>query len=136
MHDSRAYGGFTCNSDHKPVIAKLIIEWKTNIKQKTGQRRINSQEINKTEESLKQYQEVVRKKLQEKITSDCLQERWNAIKECTTSTSAAIEIAGYKDEKRKSDSNKIKDLSNRQKHLHHKIKSTNCLLQKKEIKKE
>ena len=28
VHDSRSYGGFTCNSDHKPVIAKLKLNWK------------------------------------------------------------------------------------------------------------
>lgn len=134
VFDSRSYGGFTCNSDHKPVIAKLLIEWRTKREKKRNNRKINSQGINLSQKSIEQYQKAVKENLQKISKTIDLQKRWNAIKECTTS--AAIKVAGYKGEKRGSASKKIQELSNHQKLLHHKLASVTCQTRKKEIKKK
>ena len=85
VFNSRSYGGFTCNSDHKPVIAKIQLKWKTstNKKHKT---KINCREINKTKESLKQYQDLVRQKMKQKKANN-IQEKWDNIKKKYTGCS-------------------------------------------------
>ena len=130
--DSRSYGGFACNSDHKPVIAKVQLKWKTNI-QKKPTTRINSQEINKTKESLKQYQEQVRQNMKQNKPSN-IQEKWDSIKQSTMD--AAIKVTGYKQKQKYTPNKRIQELSAKQKQLLDKINSTACKHQQKSIKTE
>ena len=132
VNDSRSYGGFTCNSDHKPVIAKVVLQWKNTVTEKLRERKINSQEINKSEESLEQYQQIVKEKLLG--VKGTIQNKWNLIKEATTS--AAIKVAGYKSGRTRSTNKSIKELSEKQKQIHQKIISEKSINRAKEMKKQ
>ena len=98
VHDSRSYGGFTCNSDHKPVIAKINLKWKTVTKPKPS-KKINSAEINKSKETILEYQNLVRTKLANSKAQN-IQEKWDNIVRCTRQ--AAVAVVGFKETKKKS----------------------------------
>ena len=133
--DSRSYGGFSCNSDHKPVIAKIKIGWKQNRKLSSKCKKINYEVLNQNLNKRQQYQNCLREKLTKLEISTNNQEEWDNIVKCTQES--AIEIAGYKNKRINFvEDQKIKDLSNEQKELLEKINATNSLSTKEIMKKQ
>ena len=134
--DSRSYGGFTCNSDHKPVISKIKIAWKyTKPKTNKTEKQINSQAINKTKETRIQYQTLITEKLKTTNPST-VQQKWNNVVNITKE--AAIEVAGYKQRKKtsKRQNQEITRLSKQQKSIHQQIKTTQSKTTIKQLKKD
>ena len=132
--DSRSYGGFTSNSDHKPVISKICIAWKYT-KKTQNTKKINSQGIIQNDETIKKYQELVKKKLGNKSPHASTQDMWNDIVEATKS--AAIEVAGYQQGKKtKKNSSEVEKLSEEQKEIWKRINSTSSWVTKAELTKQ
>ena len=134
VHDSRSFGGFTCNSDHKPVISKINLRWKKTIRTKPRPR-INYQGINQSNTSRKDYQNLVKDNLAKMDKTNNVQTKWDNIKKCTIN--AAIKVAGYNTRNNHHRNNKqIEELSKKQKQLHNEITSTRCKNKQKTLKAE
>ena len=130
--DSRSYGGFSCNSDHKPVIAKVKIAWK-HYKKTDRKQTINSRALKQDERTKQQYQNLVKTKLEKCRPPTNIQEKWNNIVECTKQ--AAIETIGYKG-KKKSSNQQIRKLSSEQRSILQEINSTKCMTKKRNLKQK
>lgn len=131
VQDSRSYGGFTCSSDHKPVIAKINLKWKKAIHPKQRKMTINSSGIHESNETIARYQNLIRANIQN-MKPKSVQEKWDNLVKCTTN--AAIEVAGYKQRSKKSSNITIQNLSLQQKHLLKEQNSTKCPSKKRELK--
>ena len=132
VFDSRSYGGFSCNSDHKPVIANINIAWKY-LKKYSANKQINIQAINQNNENKLKYQNLVRTNLMNCKKPTNIQERWNNIVESTRR--AAATAVGYKTKKYTTCKN-VENLSLKQKTLLTEINSTNCRIKKANLKRE
>ena len=86
--------------------------------------KINSKDINKTKESKRQYQNLIKEDLKE-MKANNAQERWEFIKQSTIN--AAIKVTGLKTKQKYEQNKIINDLSEKQKKLLHEINSTRCI---------
>ena len=136
VFNSRSYGGFSCNSDHKPVIAQIKVAWKYKKRQQssTTKKTLNVQALNQNSQTKLQYQTLVAENLAKCKKPKNIQERWNNIIESTKS--AAIETVGYKSRKHITNNKKVQNLSDNQKKLLKEINSTNCRIKKADLKRK
>ena len=140
VHDSRSYGGTDTYSDHKMVIAKLVINWYVQRKKGTGKiLKYNVNKFNDTEIKNK-YKEAVKENIaiqDKKNENYSEQEQWNVIVEaCHKASEEVIGIDRKNKSKRIVDNEEITKLSEKQKLLRMKIDNEKNSKKRQNMQKE
>ena len=137
--NARSYGGTSVTSDHKLVIAKMVIEWSQIYKTRSqpSHQKINVQKLTSETNTRCNYQQNLHRLLYSNEHDQTPQENWDKVKKSIKE--AAINSAGAeqkaKQPNRTPDAN-IMELSSRQMQLKQKLESTNDIEKRETIKNE
>ena len=130
VYDSRSYNTFITKSDHKPVIAKINIQWKTNKKTK-NKKSLNLQKLQDQQIS-NQFASQVTNILSQQQAPTTNQKSWDHIVKAINE--AAENTIGFKERTKKCINEKIAVLSQQQKQINIYIQSTKNEQLKKQLK--